>query len=361
MKNVLYITNIAAPYREHFFAEFSKGCELTVLYERQKSTNRDESWTVGGESAYKKEYLNGFVIGNENSFSLKILKYVLDKYDSIILGCYNSPVQMFVILLMRLLRRPYILNIDGELFIGQGIKAKIKKFFLRGATRYLVAGKEAAKSLGNIVPQERIETYYFSSLDAEEVAENGQAENLKRSKTVLVIGQYFDYKGMDIAARVAKLNADIQYKFVGTGKRTNLFVQEQQLDCLLNVEVIPFMDKETLAKEYRECAMLVLPSRQECWGLVINEAASYGMPIVATWGSGAAVEFMANKYPHYLAEPGNTEVLYEKIVALMHDSQKDEYAQYLKAVSRNYSIERCVEAHRRICGISGDARKIQRW
>lgn len=357
MKKVLYVTNIAAPYRERFFAEFSKDCDLTVLYERQKSTNRDESWAEGRETGYKKEYLQGITIGNENSFSLKILKYVFGKYDSVILGCYNSPVQMFAILLMRLLRRPYILSTDGEIFIGQGLKAKFKKYFLRGARRYLAAGEKAAESLGKIVPPEKIETYYFSSLNEKEVSDNAQAGNQKRNGTVLVIGQYFDYKGMDIAAQAAKMDPSIPYRFVGTGKRTDLFVQEQQLEGQPNVEVIPFMDKETLAKEYRACAMLVLPSRQECWGLVINEAASYGTPIVSTWGSGAAVEFLADHYPQYLAEPGNAKDLLEKIVALTRDSKKDDYGQYLKNISTNYTIERCVEAHKRIYEISEPAKQ----
>lgn len=317
MKRVLYVTNIEAPYRERFFEEFAKNCELTVLYERRKSSNRDASWSSGKVTNYKKEYLNGKNIGNENSFSLKIIKYIFEKYDSIILGCYNSPVQMFAIIIMRLFRVPYVLSTDGELFIeASGLKSSIKKFFLRGAKKYLTAGEKAAASLGKIVPEEHIETYYFSSLNETELKVHRKESN-ERNNSVLVIGQYFDYKGIDIAAQVAKKDSSINYKFVGMGKRTNLFVKDQELEGLSNVEVIPFMNKGKLEEEYKSCAMLVLPSRQECWGLVINEAASYGTPIVSTSGSGAAIEFLADQYPQFLAEPGNVDDLYSKIVSLL--------------------------------------------
>ena len=90
---------------------------------------------------------------------------------------------------------------------------------------------------------------------------------------------------------------------------------------------------------------MLLPSRRECWGLVVNEAASFGMPIVSTWGSGAAVEFLSQEYPQYLAEPGNEFDLNNKLQALLEDDNIEEYQSFLLEKSKQYSIERCVLAH----------------
>lgn len=57
---------------------------------------------------------------------------------------------------------------------------------------------------------------------------------------------------------------------------------------------------------------MVLHSRQECWGLVINEAASFGTPIVSTYSCGAIVEFLNDKYSEFMAKPNNPEDLYQK-------------------------------------------------
>ena len=56
MKKILYITNIEVPYRVKFFNELAKYCDLTVLYERSKSSNRDGSWSSSEKINYKALY-----------------------------------------------------------------------------------------------------------------------------------------------------------------------------------------------------------------------------------------------------------------------------------------------------------------
>ena len=345
MKKVLYISNIEVPYRVRFFNELAKYCDLTVLYEREKSTTRNATWAKSEESRYAMKYLHGINIGGENAFSLKILKEITKNYDVIIVGCYNSPVQMMAILAMRLMGISYFVNLDGEVFISNnGLKSWLKRFFLTGADCYLVAGEKAAQSLGNILEEKKIVPYFFSSLSQEEIRNHKSlAQKTNRNDIILVVGQYFDYKGMDVALDAARLDSSLRYKFVGMGTRTELFVKEH--DIPENVEIIPFLQKEDLEKEYRNCAMLVLPSRQECWGLVINEAASFGTPIVSTWGSGAAVEFLADKYPQFLAEPGDANSLYQCIRILLDSNDLDAYGTYLLEKSKSYTIEQSSKIH----------------
>lgn len=348
MKKVLYISNIEIPYRVQFFNKLAQSCELTVLYERRKSQNRNKKWVESVQGSYRAEYLDGINIRTENALSLKIFKYLNRDYDAIVVGCVNSPIQIMAMGWMRLLRIPYILNLDGEIHMGGGLKNYLKLAVLRGASKYLVAGKTASRSLQKILPNAEIVPYNFSSLTEEELTSR---ENVTpcacRNNTVLVVGQYFDYKGLDVALEAAKMDPSILYKFVGMGIRTELFRQECRVDEVPNVELIPFLQKDDLIEAYQHCGMLLLPSRKECWGLVINEAASFGMPIVATFGSGAAVEFMADAYPYLLAEPGNAIELLKAIRAVreMPDSVADSYSSYLMDKSREYSIERCVQVH----------------
>lgn len=250
---------------------------------------------------------------------------------------------MLAILAMRMFNKTYVLNTDGEVFIAQNsFKTRIKKFFLARAKLYLTAGEKCAESLKGITEEKRIIPYYFSSLCREELKENAERNIKKRNDVILVVGQYFEYKGLDVVVAVARMDTTIRYKFVGMGKRTELFIKEQCTEDLTNIKVIPFLSQKELEKKYQECAMLVLPSRQECWGLVINEAASFGMPIVSTWGGGAAVEFLAEKYPQYLATPGDADSLYEAICRLVK-SEKSEYSKYLIEKSKEYNIEHSTE------------------
>ena len=350
MKKVLYITNIEIPYRVQFFNELARHCDLTVLYERRKSDNRDQKWAASVRGNYRTEYLDGIRFSKENALSLRIFKYITGGYDAIVVGCVNSPIQILAMGWMRLLRIPYCLNLDGEIYLeGSGLKTRLKKMVLKGAAKYLVAGEKVAASLQKFAPDADIVPYYFSSLTEEEL-DNRRASvgHGSRNDQVLVIGQYFDYKGMDVALEAARLDPTISYKFVGMGVRTELFRQECHADEVPNVELIPFLQKEDLSREYQQCGMLLLPSRKECWGLVVNEAASFGMPIAATWGSGAAVEFMADAYADFLAKPGSAEELLKVVRAVreMPDTDSDSFGAYLADKGRGYSIEQSVRAHR---------------
>lgn len=348
MKSVLYISNVEVPYRNEFFNQLAQKYNLTVLYEKNKSVERNEKWAKSIEKKYKVEYLNGIHIGGDNYFSFKIFKYLVGKYDVIIIGCYNSLVQSMAILFMRIMRKKFIINLDGEIYLrGNSFKTMLKKIFLKGATQYLVAGNSAKKTLGQIVDIRKVTAYPFSSLTKNELNTNLKLSKVGRNG-ILVVGQYYDYKGLDIAVNVAKKMTDIEWIFVGMGKQTELFCREQQIKKYENIKVIPFLQKRDLYNEYRKSRILVLPSRQECWGLVVNEAASVGTPIVATWGSGAAVEFLEESpYKCFLADADNVEDLEKKIRSCLANDSSD-YERYLMDKSKYYTIENCVSQYSKV-------------
>lgn len=180
-------------------------------------------------------------------------------------------------------------------------------------------------------------------MSEKELEHNSKCTCHRSDRTVLVVGQYYDYKGMDLAFRIACKDQSISYKFVGMGSRTDLFLNDLG-DIPKNVEIIPFLQKAEIEEEYRKCSLLLLPSRQECWGLVVNEAASYGTPIVSTIGSGAAVEFLSETFPQYLAKPGDIESLYS-CIKLCLNADNTKYSEFLKEKSKQYSIERSVKVH----------------
>lgn len=346
MKKVLYISNIQVPYRVRFFNELSKYCDLTVLYERSISNNRNNEWANSEELDYKQAFLDGIKIGNESSFSLGILRYILGKYDVIIIGCYSTPVQIFANIILRLKRKPFFVNFDGEVFADKfSVKTILKRTVLKGASYYLIAGEKAADNLKKIVGKKHITPYYFSSLSKSELKEHRMDVNDERKEYVLVVGQYFDYKGLDVAVKAAKKMPQLNFKFVGMGNRTDLFVKENDIEDVDNIEVVPFLQKKELEDEYVKCKCLLLPTRQECWGLVINEAASFGTPIVSTWGSGAGVEFLADDYPMLLAKPGDENSIVKALQCLDKDIDILEYSKYLIKKSEKYNIEKSVKMH----------------
>lgn len=345
MKKILYLSNTPVPYRVKFFNLLAEKCDLTVVYEREFSANRNKKWTSSVEHKYKAIFLKGIRLKNESSFSLGILKYALSSFEHVIVGCYNSPSQMIAILALRLFNKKFYINLDGEPFIEQkGFKATLKKFFLKGADGYFTAGEKSADSLKKIFPKAEINPYYFSSLTQEEINKNAVITQ-ERQDYFLVVGQYFDYKGLDIAVEVAKLNPNLKFKFIGMGNRTSLFKAECNTDSLTNVEIVPFLQKKELELEYKKCKALILPSKKECWGLVVNEASAFKTPIISTLGSGAAVEFLGDCYTRFLSQPDDANSLSRAVNEFVSFDKITEYSDYLYKKSLDYSIEKSVEKH----------------
>lgn len=335
MKKVLYLSNIEVPYRVRFFNELAKCCDLTVFYESRHSQCRDAAWAKREIRQFRTFW-----------FPQDFLRICRETYDVVIIGCYQNPLQILLRLVFRLRKIPCILNLDGEPFLEDtGWKGFCKRVLLSGGAAYLTAGEKAAESVKAVVGNAVIRPYYFSSLLRAECLD-GRENNARRTDTVLVVGQYFPYKGMDVALEAARLDPHRKYRFVGMGKRTGKFLREQ--DVPENVEIIPFLPEEELKQQYQSCALLVLPSRRECWGLVITEAAAFGTPVVSTWDSGAAVEFLAETYPQYLAVPGNAQSLQSCIQRFFASEDRVAYGANLQEKAMQYNIERSVQEHREL-------------
>lgn len=75
------------------------------------------------------------------------------------------------------------------------------------------------------------------------------------------------------------------------------------------------MDVVVLANEYANASCLVLPSFSEPWGLVVNEALSYGCPVVVSHRCGCVPELVENKPTGFVFEAENIDDLAAKLLA----------------------------------------------
>ena len=345
-KRMLYVSVKPTPYRTLFFNSLAKKCDLTVLYESAAPGARDAKWQQSEELRHKAVFLKESSGGSSLVAFLRMMRMLLGKWDAVVIGCWNLRMELLATLLMRLLGVPYTLNLDGEYFFsGTALKQRMKRFFVRGARSYVVAGEESAKSLKEVVGNRPVIVYYFSSLTDDEIRLKAQSTE-QRGDTLLVVGRNFPYKGMDVIPSVARMNPSLRFKLVGMGETgTEAFKKENNLEGIENIEFVPFLQKDDLDKEYRSSRMLILPSRRECWGLVVNEAAAFGTPIVSTLGSGAAVEFLGTDYPQLLAKPGDAESLNQCIQTLLAMDDVSAYSRFLKQKSEKYTISTNVMAH----------------
>ncbi len=349
---VLYCTATPSFYRTKFFDQLGRQTELTVLYEAKETKNRGGDYysKVGNHSYH--EIILADDIDQVKRFDHRIVREVLNKaYDVVIIGCFNSTNGVFAQMALALHRRAYLLNIDGEFFGGKKtLKRMYRNWLIGRASGYVIAGEHTGKDLLPLVVDKPLQRYHFTSLTQDEVDKNAkEIRGDQHKRTVLCVAQYLAYKGLDVLLRAAKKLPEVDFLIVGTHQRTELLVQNIKKLSLRNVRVLEYLPQNELIRAYSDCSCFVLPSRQECWGLVINEAASFGVPIVSTDGAGAALDILSPNYMRFLAKPGDADDLAAKLLECLSLQERDRrrYSEYLLNKSRDYTIENMVQEHLR--------------
>jgi glycosyltransferase involved in cell wall biosynthesis len=71
------------------------------------------------------------------------------------------------------------------------------------------------------------------------------------------------------------------------------------------VTYVGHVDRAALQRLYAESDVLVLPSRYEVWGLVINEALEHGLPVIATQAVGAVDDLVLSDLNGYITRTGD--------------------------------------------------------
>lgn len=137
---------------------------------------------------------------------------------------------------------------------------------------------------------------------------------------ILSVGQIIPRKGFDILIKAfSKLNETEYDLYIVGGKATddlNSIIEKYKLN---NVHFVEFANKEKLSEYYSAADLFVLPSRFDVWGLVINEALAYSLPIISSNKVGAALEILDE---HNIFETENVNELSRLIKDIFSDSKK---------------------------------------
>jgi len=137
-----------------------------------------------------------------------------------------------------------------------------------------------------------------------------------RPETFLFVGRYIPRKGLDtlIAAyRRYRSKVDDPWPLLcaGTGElRTVLHETPGVVDN-------GFVQPDDLPGLMREGGVFVLPSRREPWGVVVQEAAAAGLPILCSTASGAGVHLVQHRYNGFTFEPEDADHL-TRLLVRMH-------------------------------------------
>ena len=321
---VLFTSNIPSPYRVDFFNELGKLCDLTVVFERRSSAVRNSEWLSTGAKTYREEFLTGIPTGEAEAISLGLIKYVKERsFDKIVIGMYSSPSAMIAIEYMRLHHIPFYLSTDGGFIKSEsGIAKSVKSHFISSARYWFSPSDKATEYLIHYgADKSRICKYPFTSLTQNDLLRADCLRSLgkkdfrknlgiEEDRVLLSVGR-FSYlagygKGYDTLMRAAEsLSPDVGIYIVGD-EPTEEFIRWKAEHRLDHVHFVGFQKKEELAEYYAAADAFILLTRGDAWGLVINEAMSFSLPVITTRQCMAGLELVREGKNGFLIDADDT-------------------------------------------------------
>ena len=359
MKRVLFLTNYPSPYRVRFFDELGKHMDVTVLFSdrAELKKHRSASWYVEGEGNFRRVQLTKRLatIGSSD-LCRDVIEWLRKPFDAIVLCGYATPTAMLAITYMRLHKIPFWMEVDGGLIREESrLKYRFKRTMVSSASRWLSTGRDTTRFLVHYgAKEENVHVYPFTSLQeadllSEPVSQERKAAlrqelGMEEDHVVLSIGQFIHRKGFDVLLKAAvELGGDTGIYIVG-GEPTEEYLKLRDDLKLENVHFVGFQKKEILAKFYQAADVFALPTREDIWGLVINEAMAYGLPVVTTDKCVAGQELVENGVNGYLVPVDDHEALAQRLNTILTGDLLSMGQASLEKV-RPYTIENMAKVH----------------
>jgi len=156
-------------------------------------------------------------------------------------------------------------------------------------------------------------------------------KNKKKNKkfVILFTGKLSHRKGCDILLNsINLLNENNNFKkdseiiIIGDGILKEELINYKKKKKLVNVKFLGFKNKKVIKKFYKRSNLFVMPSRDENWGLAINEAMAAKNAIIASNKVGAASDLLKNNYNGYIFKNNDYKDLSKKIYKTFLDKKK---------------------------------------
>jgi glycosyltransferase involved in cell wall biosynthesis len=280
-----------------------------------KDFNRTISWDINLTKNYKFRFIlnRNFFLLNNFIFLFKIfILFKKEKYDIIVIQGWND------------------INYIISLFIGKYFGAKIvirceannlkknkkfinffKKYFLNLIFAYIdyfaAIGKLNKKFyITNGVNNKDIfmmpycvDNDLFKSSDANFEKYIRKQFNIRRqNQIILFVGKFIDRKSPSILldAFISLNKKNVHLIYVGDGilkNSLNDFVLKRKIE---NVHFLSFLGQKRLSTIYNMSDIFVLPSKEETWGLVVNEAMAGSCAILTSKQVGSSSDLIINNF-----------------------------------------------------------------
>jgi glycosyltransferase involved in cell wall biosynthesis len=318
---VLILSNVPSPYLSPVYAQLKaeSGWDVTICY--TSSWNAAVGWTPAQAASFASssadvmlaaKYPRLVQLGGEQVAASVALLSLLFKVrpDYLLIYGYTLLPQMLLIGWAFLTGTPFAIAGDANFFSdhARGWRRKLKSLWLgwlaRRAAALMTVGTACRmfwESFG--ARAERLfHTGFAVNNDHFRQASAAQADaaaNLRQQfgwtehTVYLFVGRLIERKNVHLIIEAARQLHDLPVAVLIAGDGPERQTLEQLADGNPNIRFVGTASQTELPLYYAAADVLVLPAREEPWGLVVNEAMTCGLAVIAHEHCGATLDLVA--------------------------------------------------------------------
>jgi glycosyltransferase involved in cell wall biosynthesis len=382
---IAIVINMIAPYTTPVFSELAKrpDCELLVVYETPMEPSRQ--WQPETQLPYRHAVLRSWTL---DLARLAVGSGVKSRYDTYLYipkrplatlshfapeavvaagaGLWSSPANIAALAARAKYgwafvpwwgsfrrQRPTLPRRLAEPWV---------RTFIRSGDAWLAYGKRSRDDLVDLgADPARIAIAPLVARPAPlEVRAQSGARTSSRELRYLFVGRLIEAKGIDILLEAFRSVEGGELWIAGSGPLSGLVERAAQADA--RVRVFGHLGASELHDLYRQVDVLVLPSRHDVWGLVVNEAQEYGLPVIATDWVGAAEDLVDPGVNGLVVPADEPESLSDAMreIARWTDDQRRRCAERCRAKLEARSLARAGDAIIDACSVAVEHRRIRK-
>ena len=196
------------------------------------------------------------------------------------------------------------------------------KFFGSRCNSLVTISESVNLNLTNIFPSRHINVINNGLTEYYEEEFNGSGEKSKYPIKIGYLGAIYPAKGLHILINSFNIFGNSDYNIIVGGKvqdyqyfvnLTNIFKSNK-----FDSNIIFLGDMHNIQTFFHNIDVLVVPSTNEAFGMVILEAFKFGVPVICS-NAGAFTEIIQHEYNGLLFQSGDLEDLWKNIIRVTSD------------------------------------------
>ena len=164
---------------------------------------------------------------------------------------------------------------------------------------------------------------------------------------IIYVGSFIPRKGVDILLKACKDMEDTAVVLVGGSDMSPYKdITSDGVEC--HIYPVGFKQKEEIKQYYRAADAMVLPTREDIWGLVVNEAMAEGLPVITTNRCLAGLSLVKNDENGYIVQVDDVEATKKAIERVFEADNVTRFGRKSLEKIKGYTIEQMAREHREV-------------